>query len=213
MAHKAPREMRLILRVENGERLVGGKAVESAPMVGSLAEGTMRVLNLEVRGLSWRVGVVGERLMGGVVLGAGIDDDDVERPKGMDVPIVGEADVVWVCATCATCATCDIGAKKAAWEDGETSCGLTAAGEVSGDGSGTFVLDVDGGPVTSLAVVVEAGAVRVGFGFWFGFGSSDWVAGAGNGYSSRELGEVSSNGESPLATGVGLAKGGTGDIG
>lgn len=169
-----------MLRVESrgpGGLSLGGKAVDSAPVVG---EGTMRVLNLAVCGLSWKVGVVGERLRGVFgVAGAGADDDDgVERRESIEIPIVDEAKVV-------VCATCEVGAKNAICEVGGTSCGLAATADVSEGASGEFVLDVEEGP--SALVVDGARAVREGF----DCGTSDWAGGTGLGYSSRgELGEA-----------------------
>jgi hypothetical protein len=73
-----------------------------------LAEGTIRLLNLEVCRLSWKVGVVGETsrgVLGIAVAGDDGDDEDIERRDSIGIPIVDEAEDV--------CATCEVGAKNA----------------------------------------------------------------------------------------------------
>jgi hypothetical protein len=119
-------------------------------MVAEVGEGTMRVLNLEICGLSWKVGVVGGG--SGVVLGVAVDD--VERRKAIDIPMVDEVEVVWV--------TTEVGAKNATCEVGAAS--LAAAGDVSEEGTSVgfvFALDVDEGP--SALGLLEARAVRADF--------------------------------------------------
>ena len=162
--HKPPSAMRLTLRVEScgpGERPL---AVDSAPVVGVLAEGTMRVLNLDICGLSWKGWVVGETSRG--VLRIAVEDDEndendnVERRNSVDIPNVDESKVV--------CTTREVGAKNAICEVEGTSCGLAAATDVSEGGSAVFVLDIEEG---AIALVVEAGVVRGGF----DCGSSGWA--------------------------------------
>lgn len=162
MAHKPPSVMRLILKVEKcgpDERPPGGEAVESAPVGGVLAEGTMRVLNLEICGLSWKDWIVGETSRGmlGVAVddGENDDDDDAERRESIDILIVDETKVVWT--------SLEVGAKNAICEVGDTSCGLAAAADVSAGASAVFVLDIEEG---LGALEVEAGVVRKGFDFW-----------------------------------------------
>ena len=149
-----------------GERPLG---VDSAPVVNVLAEGTMRVLNLDMCGLSWKDWVVGETSRG--VLGVAVEDDgedegddDVERRNSVDIPNVDESKVV--------CTTREVGAKNAICEVEGTSCGLAAAADVSEGGSAVFVLDIEEG---AGALVVEAGVVREGF----DCGSSGWAGGPG----------------------------------
>jgi len=193
MAHKPPSARRLTLRVERRGPGEGPLGVDSAPVAGVLAEGTIRVLNLAVWGLSWKVGIVGEASRDGLGVAVADEEDeevgvDVERRDSIDIPIVDEAEVV-------CCTTCEVGARNATCEVGATSCGLAAAADVSKGASGGSVLDVEEGP---SVLVGEARAVRAGF----DCGSSDWVGGTGLGYSSRaEVGEALSG------TVVGLAKG------
>ena len=168
MTHKPPSAMRLTLRVERcgpGERPLG---VDSSPVVDVLAEGTMRVLNLEICGLSWKDSVVGETSRG--VLGVAVegdendDDDDVERRNSVDIPNVDEAKVV--------CTTLEVGAKNTICEVEGTSCGLAAAADVGEGASEVFELDIE---IGVGALVVEAGVVREGF----DCGSSGWAGGPG----------------------------------
>ena len=133
--------------------------MESAPVPSVLAEGTMRVLNLEICGLSWKDWIVGETSRG--VLGVAVedgendDDDDAEGRKPVNIPIVDEATVVWT--------SLEVGAKKAICEVGGTSCGLAVAADVSEGASAVFVLDIEEGP--GALMVVEARVVREGFDF------------------------------------------------
>ncbi len=152
--------------------------MDSAPLYGVLAEGTMRVLNLEICGVSWKDWIVGETSRG--VLGVAVEDgededgdDDAERRNPVDIPIVDEARVVWT--------SFEVGAKNAICEEGGTSCGLAAAADVGEGVSAVFVIDIEEGP---SVLVVESIVVRKGF----DFGSSGWT---GSGFSSgAELGEA-----------------------